>query len=203
MSGYTEISRSFFSNAINGRRVYRLLLPQQGEENPPLLTLLHGVHGSEIDWLEQGHVDSTLNQLTKQGNVNSMAILLASDGLTGIGTGYLNWMEGKHNAYEDYLLKELIPHVEQEWKVGGERSKKSLAGLSMGGYASIRIGLEHPEMFTSVSSLSVFFDVVDLGRLVGEEQFQRIFQGDEERIFYSLSYHPSILIVVQRIYIWI
>lgn len=171
-------SHIFHSKAIEGRRVYRIILPEQRSANKlPLLILLHGVHGTETDWTEQGHLLAQVNELFHSGQIGPMAILMPSDGLTGIGTGYLNWAEGSSHLYEDYLLKELIPEVERRFEVGGKRSMRSISGLSMGGFAAIRFALAYPDHFTMASSLSGFFDVRELGNLVGPETYYQIFRG--------------------------
>lgn len=183
MSRLKVISQVFASEGIQGRRVYRLILPERTDaERLPLVTLLHGVHGAEIDWMEQGYVLDTLSDLLESRQIAPMAILMPSDGLTGIGTGYLDWAAGPPHCYEHYLLKELIPEVESRFDVGGTRTKRSVAGLSMGGYAAVRFGLVYPDYFSVVSSLSGFFDVRELGNLIGREHFSRIFYDDAQKI---------------------
>ncbi|KRF09943.1 alpha/beta hydrolase [Paenibacillus sp. Soil787] len=177
---YSEIIQSA---ALNARRVYRLLLP---EPRPigrlPLLILLHGVHGSELDWTEQGNMLQTMQNLVEEKQIDPMAILMPSDGLTAIGTGYLNWDAGRPHLYEDYLLEDLIPHVEHRWDVGGTKETRGISGLSMGGYASIRLAFAYPEQFASSSSLSGFFDVKELAELIGSEDYASIFQMNEKRM---------------------
>jgi enterochelin esterase-like enzyme len=139
------ISSHIQSSILGDRRVYRILLPEQRASEPlPLFILLHGVHGSEIDWTEKADLVNTLKMLSDHKQIGPMAVLTPSDGLRGIGTGYLNWDSEAPDLYEDYLLKELIPLVEKEWKVGGERDIRFIGGLSMGGYATIRMGYNIP-----------------------------------------------------------
>ncbi|WNR42730.1 alpha/beta hydrolase [Paenibacillus roseipurpureus] len=177
---YSDIIQS---EALGSRRVYRLLLPEPRPSGElPLLILLHGVHGSEIDWTEQGHVMQSMQALLNEKQVGPMAILMPSDGLSAIGTGYLNWDAGRPHHYEDYLLEDLIPHVEQKWNVGGSKETRAISGLSMGGYAAIRLAFAYSERFASASSLSGFFDVQELGELIGWEDFSLIFQKDEKRL---------------------
>lgn len=177
---YTLISESFHSTALGARRVYRLLLPQSRPSGIlPLLILLHGVHGSEIDWTEQGNVQEALQQLAEQQRIGPMAILMPSDGLTAIGTGYLNWDAGKPHHYEDFILEDLIPHVERKWNVGGSKEARMISGLSMGGFAAIRFAFAYPQRFAAASSLSGFFAVQELEELIGTEDYAAIFQGQQ------------------------
>jgi putative tributyrin esterase len=176
-------SENFQSAALNARRVYRLLVPEPRPEGRlPLLILLHGVHGSEIDWTEQGHVLQSMQALMEEEQIGPMAILMPSDGLTAIGTGYLNWDTGRPHLYEDFLLEDLLPHVELKWNVGGSKERRAISGLSMGGYAAIRLAFAHSDQFASASSLSGFFDVQELGELIGLEDYAPIFQKNEHRM---------------------
>jgi putative tributyrin esterase len=179
----TLYSRSFYSHALNGRRVYRLLMPElRPNVKLPLLVLLHGVHGSEIDWTEQGNVMQTMQSLMTDNHIGPMAILMPSDGLTAIGTGYLNWDVGSPHHYEDYLLNDLIPHIELLWNVGGTKEIRAISGLSMGGFAAIRLAFTHSSRFGSASSLSGFFDIQELAELIGETDYEPIFQTDRGRM---------------------
>ena len=61
-------------------------------------------------------------------------IVISPDAGGPIGEGYWNGyfnMEGWH--YEDFFFKELIPTVEKEYRAGGSREQRAVAGLSMGG----------------------------------------------------------------------
>ncbi len=182
MNGFVWSSHVLHSSALNARRVYRIILPE-GELSEhrrlPLLILLHGVTGSETDWIDQGGVVESMNRLLARGAIGPMAVLTPSDGLAEIGTGYLNWKDEEEHRYEDYLLTDTLEEVETRWPVGGAKEKRAIAGLSMGGYAAFRIGLSHPHWFAGASSLSGFFDAGEMGNLVGEQAFQRMFKNDE------------------------
>ncbi|XID90391.1 alpha/beta hydrolase [Paenibacillaceae bacterium WGS1546] len=180
MCSYRLLSDLLESDAIGGRRVFRLLLPEDRRGAVPLLILLHGVHGSETDWTDKGNLTAVITDMTMSGRMSPMAVLMPSDGLTGLGTGYLNWAEGGSHRYETYLLDELLPEVERRYEVGGTRRLRSISGLSMGGFAALGIGLRFPGRVAAASSLSGFFDARELAPLVGDETFNRMFGGSEE-----------------------
>ena len=56
--------------------------------------------------------------------------------------------------FEDYMLKDVIPTVEANYRVAPGRQNRAIAGLSMGGGQSLRIGLGHLDMFSAVASFS-------------------------------------------------
>jgi S-formylglutathione hydrolase FrmB len=61
------------------------------------------------------------------------------------------------DKYETYILKELIPDVQQRYRTIEARYGRAIAGLSMGGYGSIKFGLKSPATFVFVGSMSGAF----------------------------------------------
>ncbi len=68
-------------------------------------------------------------------------------------TFYLNHVRGEYQ-YEDYFIKELIPHIEKTYRCRAEKRYRSIAGLSMGGFGSLLYSLHHPELFASCYAMS-------------------------------------------------
>jgi enterochelin esterase-like enzyme len=57
-------------------------------------------------------------------------------------------------AFEDDLLKDLIPFIEKNYSAKTDRESRALAGLSMGGGQSLNFGLAHLERFAWVGGFS-------------------------------------------------
>ncbi len=69
--------------------------------------------------------------------------------------GYFNDPKGDWN-YEDFFFKELMPFVEKEFRIKGEKRYRAVAGFSMGGGGSFMYALHHPELFSSSCPLSAY-----------------------------------------------
>jgi hypothetical protein len=103
------------------------------------------------------------------------AILIAPDGRTvpgGYGPGpgldgyWIDWNPRyaktgdtpRYNTpaphFEQQFLHELIPYVERTFPVGSGRNWRALVGESLGGYGTYTLGLRHPDLFASISSVS-------------------------------------------------
>ncbi len=66
-----------------------------------------------------------------------------------------------HNAdYEDYFLKDLIPHIENKYRVGTEKEYRSIGGESAGGFSAMQLALRFPDKFSSVVSHSGFLSLL-------------------------------------------
>jgi S-formylglutathione hydrolase FrmB len=86
--------------------------------------------------------------------------------------GYYNDISGKWN-YENFFFEELLPHVEQTYRIKGEKRFRAVAGLSMGGGGSFIYALHHPELFSSACPLSAYVGPLNLEtarRQLGGEQ---------------------------------
>jgi enterochelin esterase-like enzyme len=73
-------------------------------------------------------------------------------GFGGRGGGFGG--PGRTSAFEDDLLKDVLPYVEAHYAVQADRGHRALAGLSMGGGQALTIGLKHPETFAWVGGFS-------------------------------------------------
>jgi S-formylglutathione hydrolase FrmB len=56
--------------------------------------------------------------------------------------------------FESYLVNELIPFVEGHFPTGRGRDWHALDGESLGGYGSYKNGLQHPDVWASIGSIS-------------------------------------------------
>jgi enterochelin esterase-like enzyme len=60
----------------------------------------------------------------------------------------------RNTAFENDLLKDVIPFVESHYSVQADAQHRALAGLSMGGGQALTIGLSHPDTFAHVGGFS-------------------------------------------------
>lgn len=87
------------------------------------------------------------------------------------GSQYMN--SSANGRYRDHLIEELIPTVEAEFGVGGERGRRGVMGKSSGGYGALHLCFEHPDVFSALASHSgdCYFELAykpDFPKLLGE-----------------------------------
>ncbi|MDQ1374724.1 MAG: hypothetical protein QOJ09_2062 [Actinomycetota bacterium] len=56
--------------------------------------------------------------------------------------------------FSTFLTDELLPYVEANFPTAPGRGWRALAGTSLGGFGSYKNGLQHPDLFTSMGSVS-------------------------------------------------
>jgi len=135
----------FHSSSLARDMHYRVLLPAGYEIGGrfPVLYLLHGLYGDYMNW-------DTRTRLEEYANDTSLLVVMpdAND------SWYTNSATVPADKFEDYIVKDLIAEVDENFKTLRDRHSRGVAGLSMGGYASVKFGLKYPDLFAFAGSLS-------------------------------------------------
>jgi enterochelin esterase-like enzyme len=114
----------------------------------PVVLLLHGM-GDDHRSLDRFGLSERLHAAMEAGSV-PCAHFVMPDGERGF---WLDWHDGSR-PWERYVLEEVLPAGEALLGVEGDRERRHLMGVSMGGIGALQTGLRHPELFASVTSLS-------------------------------------------------
>lgn len=79
-------------------------------------------------------------------------ILVAVDMNTPLGTSwYVN--SPVTGNWEDFMVKELVPYIDANFKTLSNRDSRGIAGIFIGGYGAIRFGMTHPDVFGTVYAM--------------------------------------------------
>jgi enterochelin esterase-like enzyme len=150
--GFVKEKQIIKSAILNKEVHYSIFLPSDyytSERAYPVTYLLHGYGDADDGWIQFGEVNRLADDAIKAGKIPPM-IIVTPDGFTSF---YINTADGKLN-YEDFFIKELIPHIEKTYKVKAERKYRGIAGLSMGGYGALMYALKYPNLFVASAPLS-------------------------------------------------
>ena len=150
--GFVKEKQVIKSAILNKEVHYSIFLPSDyytSERAYPVTYLLHGYGDADDGWIQFGEVNRLADDAIKAGKIPPM-IIVTPDGFTSF---YINTADGKLN-YEDFFIKELIPHIEKTYKVKAERKYRGIAGLSMGGYGALMYALKYPNLFAAAAPLS-------------------------------------------------
>jgi enterochelin esterase-like enzyme len=114
----------------------------------PVLYFFHGIGENEQILIASGGL-SLIEELWEQKQIGEFLIVTPAAG----STFYINSRDGRVR-YEDFLVREFLPYIEQHYRVAAGRSKRGLDGVSMGGYGALHLAFRHPELFGSVATHS-------------------------------------------------
>jgi S-formylglutathione hydrolase FrmB len=139
---------SFHSSSLGREVGYSVDLPPSfGDGKPlPVLYVLHGLFEGPDFWERRG-LSTIVHSLWKGKEVPEF-IVVAVDGSNSF------FVNGPQGAYEDLVTRDLVAQVERSYPAIARRQGRALLGVSMGGYAALRIGFKHPDLFGAVAAHS-------------------------------------------------
>jgi enterochelin esterase-like enzyme len=105
----------------------------------PVLYLLHGAGDNERGWTTIGRAGVILDNLIAGEKARPMIVVMPD--------GHAPQREGIENAFREDLLKDIIPYVEARYRIKPGPEGRALAGLSMGGFQTLDIGVARQDLF--------------------------------------------------------
>ncbi len=109
----------------------------------PVIYLLHGLFGHYTDWSGKTKIFDYSR--------GYKFIIVMPEGNDG---WYTDSATVPNDRYESYIVNDLIPAIDRDYRTLADRPNRFMAGLSMGGYGSLKFGLKYPAMFSLVGSFS-------------------------------------------------
>lgn len=146
---------SFGSDSLGMTTDIHVILPEvdvkEGEKDVrfPTLYLLHGASDNYSNWIRFTSVERYAAQ-------HGIAVVMPEAGLS-----FYNNMPMGYNCY-DYVAKELLAFTRAMFPLSDKREETFIAGLSMGGYGTMRIALNNPEVFSAAGTFSGAVDLTSM-----------------------------------------
>ena len=149
------------SAVYNDTHEFLVYLPpgyEKGNTRYPVLYLVHGAGDTAIGWTMAGGANVILDNLIARKKAAPMIVVMPYNGgtptaapaVTAGGAGRGNGS----SAFEEYMMKELMPFVDGKYRTALGRKNRAMAGLSAGGAATYNIGLKHLEVFSEFGLFS-------------------------------------------------
>jgi enterochelin esterase-like enzyme len=149
---------SYESKSVGTTRKMQVYTPpgSSKEKKYPVLYLLHGIGGDETEWQRFCKPNVLLDNLLAEGKVTPMIVVMPNGRAqkNDRAEGDVFRTAPAFAAFEEDLLKDVIPAIEARYSVQADREHRALAGLSMGGGQSLNIGLAHLDTFAWVGAFS-------------------------------------------------
>ena len=107
----------------------------------PCLLLLHGASDNDTIWARWTSIERYANRY-------GISVVMPGAHLSA----FADMRRGP--AYETFLMRELPEFLHRHLGLPTARELNLIAGLSMGGYGALRLGLRHPERFSAIGCFS-------------------------------------------------
>ena len=176
-------SGSFYSPALGISKAYTIYLPNGYDESPDRYPVVYFFRNRETEWFNttwrpNGRaLKEVADDLISSGLIGPM-ILVGPNSGSNSGTtqyyGVINMLRPDlapsagigTGMFEDYLISDLVTHVDTTYRTLNDRNNRGVDGFSMGGYASTVLSFKHPDLFSSVGAFDgtlMFYNLEDPG----------------------------------------
>lgn len=149
----------------NNRRMSIYTPPgyESGTESYPVLYLLHGAGGDEEAWPALGRTAQILDNLIAEGKAvpmivvmtNGNAVQTAAPGESPEGFTVPGFDVSRMNRGEfETAFPDVINFIDKNYRTKADKAHRAIAGLSMGGFHSLHISKQYPDLFDYVGLFS-------------------------------------------------
>ena len=171
---------------------------EDGNKQYPVLYLLHGAGGDENAWSELGRAVQILDNLIAQGKAEPMIVVMPN------GNGAQEAVPGEYpnSMYKpsfsnpktmegsfEKAFPDIMNYVERHYRTINDKAHRAIAGLSMGGFHSLYISANYPDLFGYVGLFSAAIN----RQAKGENTY--IYENLEEKLAKQFSDAPKLYFI--------
>ncbi len=141
---------------------FRVYVPKAYDENPnekfPVLYLLHGDPGNDLDWIINTDIQAKLDKMISEKQIKPMLVVFPDGNGPKIKASMYVNATTVDQKMEDYIIKDTISEAEKRYRTKNDRSSRGIGGISSGAYAAMNLGLRHNDLFSIILSFGGYFD---------------------------------------------
>ena len=122
----------------------------------PVLYVLHGIGGDEDAWVTQGRATQILDNLIARGEAKPMIVVFTNGNISQEAaplensTGYtrptMDLPQTMEGTFET-AFPEVVKFIDSHYRTIAKKQSRAICGLSMGGFHTLYITLNNPDMF--------------------------------------------------------
>ena len=136
----------------------------------PVLYVLHGIGGDEDAWVTQGRATQILDNLIARGEAKPMIVVFTNGNISCEAAplenaqGYVNPTMSLPKTMEGTFEKsfpEIVKFIDSRYRTIAKKQSRAICGLSMGGFHTLNISLNYPDMFNYSGMFSAAIGVSD------------------------------------------
>jgi putative tributyrin esterase len=205
------VTDTLWSQSLGAKKAVVVYLPPSYTRSPgrrfPVAYYLHGLWGNETNWTKQGELNVVMDSLVAAGGPEMIVVM--PDGDDG---WYTTWnslvtadacrraLPADHEPaetycvpwqhYDDYVARDVVQWADKKFRTQAQRGHRAVAGLSMGGYGTMSLALEYPDVFAAAASHSGVLSPLYMGPrpFDGHPQWAR--SGTELELAYGKRFWP-------------
>lgn len=129
----------------------------------PVFYLLHGMGGDEEAWIALGRASQILDNLIAQGKAEPMIVVMTNGNVSqeaapgethyGLLPPTMNLPKTMEGSFET-AFPDVVKFIDKTYRTKANKKNRAIAGLSMGGFHSLHISKQYPDMFDYIGLFS-------------------------------------------------
>ncbi len=136
----------------------------------PVLYVLHGIGGDEDAWVTQGRATQILDNLIARGEAKPMIVVFTNGNISCEAAplenaqGYVNPTMSLPQTMEGTFEKafpEIVKFIDSRYRTIAKKQSRAVCGLSMGGFHTLNLSINYPDMFNYSGMFSAAIGVSD------------------------------------------
>ena len=162
-----SVSKAWYhSDILNIDRRLTIYTPagyESSGRNYPVLYLLHGMGGDENAWSELGRACQILDNLIARGEARPMIVVMPNGNVDmpaapgeshlGLSVPNCNLPHTMDGTFEK-VFPEIVNYIDANYRTRRDKASRAIAGLSMGGFHSLHISKDYPDMMGYIGLFS-------------------------------------------------
>jgi enterochelin esterase-like enzyme len=125
---------------------------RNGNQRYPVVYFLHGILARAQNYVDTLRWPVSINRAIADGKLPEM-IFVIPDAMTPYsGSMYSNSITT--GDWESFVASDLVGYIDTHYRTLAKRESRGLAGHSMGGYGTMRIGMKRPDVFSVLYAMS-------------------------------------------------
>ncbi|MBR1488920.1 MAG: esterase [Bacteroidales bacterium] len=156
-----SVAKVWYPSATAGfDRRLTVYTPAGYEDNPkakyPVLYVLHGIGGDEDAWVTQGRATQILDNLIARGQARPMIVVFTNGNIsqeaaplensTGYNRPTMSLPQTMEGTFET-SFPEVVNYIDSHYRTIAKKQSRAICGLSMGGFHTLYITLNNPDLF--------------------------------------------------------
>jgi len=151
----------------------------KSEKQFPTVYLLSGFMGTgimnlNISFLSE-NIYQRLNRLIAEKKMKEMIVVMPDCITKYGGSQFIN--STATGRYEDYLISEIVPYMDQKYRTIADKDSRAVCGKSSGGYGAVILAMKNPEVFGLMCSTA------------GDMCFEYCYQPDFPRFITNIEHY--------------
>ena|SRR5689334_2108238 len=118
----------------------------------PVLYFLHGYGAHAETYTNVMWVSDAADKTSAAGKSKEMIMVFPDSYTVYNGSMYSN--SPTTGNWETFITEDLVNYIDSHYRTIPTRESRGLAGHSMGGYGTLRIGMKYPEMYAAIYPMS-------------------------------------------------